>query len=127
MAAHDVSQRMTPQRVAAEQKDVEGEHEGADADAELPSASRRIDEPERLVHVVQEDAEKNQRDVEEIPVDVLKHEGERLLAPVGLPRLPDAARGRVRPKGLVVGAAVVVAGKSKEGGKREDAQGGGEG
>ena len=51
------------------------------------------------------------RDVQEIAVDVLDDEREPALAEVLLARLADGASGRIRPERLVVGAAVVVAGE----------------
>ena len=55
-------------------------------------------------------------------MDVLQHERERVFAPVTVARLTDRARRRIAPEGLVVRAAVVVAGQSKQPGNRQDQQ-----
>src|SRR5688572_14905855 len=126
MTSDQVAQRVTSQRVAAEQDDVEREHERTDADAEFGASGCRINEPQGSVDVVEENAEEDQRDVEEVAMDVLEHQRKRLLAAVRLARLTDAARGRVGPEGLAVRAAVVVTGEPEKRGKGQNDQGGGE-
>src|SRR5262249_7989676 len=66
------------------------------------------------------------RDVQRVPVDVLQNERECLLTPVALAGLPDGTRWWIRPERLVVCAAVVIAGKAEEAGKRKNQQGRGE-
>src|SRR6185503_3146177 len=56
-------------------------------------------------------------------VDVLHDERERLFPAVALARLAHGTRGWVRPEGLVVGAAVVIAGQAEEDGAAEDEEG----
>ena len=53
-SADRVAQRVAAERVAAEQHDVDREHERADADAEVLHA-RGVVEPQRLPHVVREE------------------------------------------------------------------------
>ena len=65
---------------------------------------------------------KMQRQVEEIAVDVLEDQRERVLAAVALARLADGAGRRVGPERLVVGAAVVVAGEAEAARRPEDQQ-----
>ena len=79
LAADEVAQRVAAERVAAEQDDVDGEDERAEADAEVACPSR-VGEPERLPRVVREDDEEDQREVQEVAVDVLQDERERALA-----------------------------------------------
>src|SRR5438552_3745009 len=90
----------------------------ASAAATPPSAitvcalpTRALREPHRLPHVVRQEAEERQREVEEIAVRVLEDQRKRALAEVAGARLADGAVGRVGPEGFVIGAAVVVAGK----------------
>ena len=72
---------------------------------------RRRREPHRLPHVVGEHEEEDDREIEEVAVDVLDDERERVLAEIALARLADGARRRIRPERLVVGAAIVVTGE----------------
>ena len=81
-AADQVAQRVAAEGVAAEQDDVGGQHQGADADAEGGLAGGRIGEPQRLPHVVGEEDQEDQRQVEEVAVDVLEDQRERALAAV---------------------------------------------
>src|ERR1044072_2208572 len=112
--------RVTAERVAGEQNDVDGEDDGAKSDAELFATT--VVEPERLPHVVREEKQKQHRNVHEVAVDVLQNQWKRSLADVALSRLTHGAVRRIRPKRLVVGAAIVVAGESKQAGKRQNDQ-----
>ena len=69
-----------------------------------------------------EDREHGDRQKQHVAMEVLQDERKRVLAPVALARLPDRARRRVHPERLVVGAAVVVAGKPEEAGNRQNQQ-----
>ena len=103
---------MASERVAAQEDEIHGEHDRAEADAEGPP-SGAVGEPHRLPHVVRQHDQEEEREIQEIAVDVLENQRERVLAEVFLPRLADAAGRRVRPERLVVGAAVVVAGETE--------------
>ena len=110
-APDEMPQRVAPQGVAAEQGDVDGEHQRPDPDAERDRARRRVLEPQGVPHVDAQEHEERQREDEEVAVQVLHDERERVLAPVARPRLAHPARRRVVPERLVVGPAVVVAGE----------------
>src|SRR6266513_6537097 len=111
---------MTPESVTAEQNDVHKEDDRAEPDTEVLMASVPIEEPHRLVGVVAEDDQEHERRVQEVAVDVLDHQRQEPLAAITLAGLADGAVRRIRPEALVVGAPVVVAGKSKPRRKRED-------
>ena len=98
------------------------EHERADADAERDRARRRVGEPERLPDVVREHDQEAEREEQQVAMDVLQDQRERVLAPVALARLADRAGWRIGPERLVVGAAVVIAGESEERRDRQDEQ-----
>ena len=115
IAADEVAQRVAAERVAAEQHDVDREHERADADAELLSRPSRRRTSSAFHDVVREDEEEEQRDVQEVAVDVLEDERKRSLAAVALARLADGAVRRIGPERLVVRAAIVVAGEAEAG------------
>src|SRR5262245_14181804 len=66
LAADQVAERMTAEDVGGEQNRVEQEHDGADADAELPVA------PERHVGVVGQDHDEPDRDVHRVAMQGLK-------------------------------------------------------
>src|ERR1700722_14111280 len=103
---------MAAERVGTQQAQVRREDQGPDADAERLAAAR-VREPERVPEVVREHEEERNREVEEIAVDVLEHEREESLAQIRRPRLSNRAVDRVGPHGLVVRAAIVVAGKAE--------------
>ena len=88
-----MAERVAAERVAAEQHDVDGEHERADADAErfLPVAGSV--EPHRLPHVLREHEQEQQREVQEVAMDVLQDQRERVLAEVRLRGSPTAHDG----------------------------------
>ena len=58
-----------------------------------------------------------ERQIQEVAMDVLQDERERVLAPVARSRFTDRARRRIGPERLVVRAAVVVAGEAEAGGE----------
>ena len=103
--------RVAPQRVAAEQDDVRREDERPDPDAERHGPGRRVLEPQGVPDVEAQEHEQREREDEEVAVQVLHDQRERVLAPVARSRLAHAARRRVVPERLVVGAAIVVAGQ----------------
>ena len=109
---------MAAERVAADQHDVDQQHQRADADAELRVARRRVVEAEALHDVDRQKDDEQQREVERVAVQVLDEQRPLGLAAVFVARLADGAGGRVGPERLVVGAAVVVAGHPER--ERED-------
>ena len=119
-AADQMPQRMAAERVAAEQHHVHQQHQRADADAEA------VVEPQRLPHVVRQKHHEQQREIQEVAMDVLQDQREVALAPVVLARLADGAVGRIGPEGFVVGAAIVIAGEAEAAGKRQDEHGRGD-
>src|SRR5581483_4422664 len=76
--------------------------------------------PEGVQSIPAEYHEKNQGEVHEIAVQVLKQKRPVVLAPVALTRLTDGAGGWVRPEGTIICLAVVVAGEAKQAGKCQD-------
>src|SRR5215472_12878201 len=98
-----MTQRVTAQRIAAEQDYVDQQHQCSSADSET------IRELRGLVDVVAEQDEKDQRQVQEVAVNVLDDEWKVPLAEIGFARFADRAVGRIRPKRFVVCAAIIVA------------------
>ena len=113
---------MAAERVSAEEHDVRCEKDRADADAELGRSRRRIREPHRLPRIVREEHDKDQREVQEVAVDVLDDERKRALSAISFSRLADSAARRIGPERLVVCAAIVVAGESESCRERQDDQ-----
>src|SRR4029078_10143454 len=110
---------MAAERVAGEQDDVRRQDERPDANSEMLHSGAVI-EPQRLPHIVREEEEEQQRHVQEVAVNVLQDQRKRSLTEVALAGFADRAVRRIGPERLVVGAAIVVAGESKQSRKRED-------
>ena len=72
-AAHQMSQRMTTEGVRRQQYDVRNQHQCADSEAERLSTGR-IGEPHGLPCVPAEDRDEEERQVEEVPMQVLQDE-----------------------------------------------------
>src|SRR5688500_14491174 len=117
-----MTQRMTSERIPTEEDDIRCEQDRPDAYSELCRARRRVGEPHRFPRIVREKDEKDQREVEEVPVNVLDDERKRIFAKVSFTRLADSAARRVSPERLVVRAAVVVAREAKSCRERQDDQ-----
>src|SRR2546423_7977274 len=117
-----MAQRMAAERVAAEQGDVQGQHQRADADAKDLPARRRVAKPQRQVNVMEQNNQEDQRQVEEVAVNVLNDEREAALAEIGLAWLTDGAGWRVGPEGFVICATIVIAGHAKAARRPEDQQ-----
>ena len=118
-APDQVAQRVAAERVAAEKHDVDRQDQRAQADPELDAAGA-VGEPQRQPHVVGQDHDEDERQVEKVAMHVLHDQRERAFSPVALARFADRARRRVRPERLVVSAAVVVAGEAKAAGGPQD-------
>src|SRR6266403_1323777 len=108
LASGEVAKRMAGKRVEREQRDVEGEDERADTDAEVAA------EKEGANGVVPEKNDEQNRQVKEIAMDILEDKRKSGLAAIVAARgFADGAGGRVQEKRAVVGFAVVVAGGAK--------------
>src|SRR5260370_25790365 len=103
---------VTAQGVAAQQDGVRSEDERANADADRDRVCGGVGEPEGTPHIVGEETEENQSDVQEVAMHVLQDQGERVFAAVVRPGLADGAGWRVRPERLVVSAPVGIAGEA---------------
>src|SRR5216683_817892 len=123
MPSHQVPERMAAKSVTAQQDDVDEQHQGPDAHTKGNGPRRRGFEPERLVDVPGEEHQKQQRQVHEIAMTVLKYQRQASFTPVGLARLADRAGWRIGPESLVVCPAVVVAGEAKSARPPKDQQG----
>src|SRR5262245_16683046 len=108
LSADDVAERMARQGIAAQQRRVEeqDEHPQPDPDA----AARRED---RSHGIDPEEEQRDEREIQEVAVEVLEDEREGRLEAVLLVdgRLPHRAAGRVGEVEAVVGLPVVVAGR----------------
>src|SRR5437016_10718873 len=93
---------MTAESVTAKKDDVDRENDCADANAE-PAI-----EPDRFPNVVEQDQNKNQREIKKVTMNVLHDERERSLAPVCRSWFANGAARRIRPKRFVVRAAIVI-------------------
>src|SRR5687768_11468817 len=103
--------RVAAERIAAEQDHVHYKNDRPDADAESVR---------KMKSVVSEDDDEQKRKIEKVSMNVLDDQWEPALTAVIMSRLADRASGRVRPEGLVVGAAVVVTGESKTARRPQD-------
>src|SRR5262245_41211094 len=72
-AADEMAQRVAAERERRQTHDVDQQDERAEPDPELVPAAVRL-EDERTPGVVPEEAEHDDREVEEVPVRVLQHE-----------------------------------------------------
>src|SRR3954454_1074375 len=107
---------MASERVAAEQDHVHQQHERADVHVEVAV----VPTEEAVPRVFGEQPDKDDRDVEEVAVDVLDDEGEGTFAEVSLARLADGTVRRIGPERFVVSAAVVVTREAKTAGSPQD-------
>src|SRR5262249_12637574 len=120
ISANQVPQRMATKRVARDQDHINGEDQGSDADSKDLPARSRIGKPHRVPNIVREDADEDQRQVEEIAMDILNDQREGALTPIVLTRLAHRAGRGIGPERFVVGPTVVVAGKTEPGGRPND-------
>src|SRR5437773_2363289 len=116
-------QRMTAQRVAAEQDDVHHENDGAETNTEILAAGGAVEEEHRVVRIFGEDDQKNERRVQEVAVNVLNHQRQEALAAIALARFTDGAVRGIGPEALVVRTPIVVARESEPGGEWQNQQG----
>src|ERR1700694_2751806 len=106
---------MTGECVAGEQRGVHREDQRADGNTE------RSSRPERSPDVVPEKKENQQREVQQVAMQILENQWECCLAAIlSAPSFSDGAAGRMERKGAVVRLAVVVAGQTKSARRPED-------
>ena len=106
-AADQVAQRVARQREQRQEGRVDDEDHAPEAE---PRSALRV---ERERRVDPQEEQRDEREVQEVAVEVLEDERERRLHPVALVdgRLTDGAAGRIGEVEAVVGLAVVVAGR----------------
>src|SRR5262249_51553853 len=119
-STNQVPQRMATKRVARDQYHINGEHQGSDADSKDLLPGSWIGKPHPVPNIVREDQDEDQRQVQEIAMDILNDQRERALTPIVRSRFAHRARRGIGPERFVVGPTVVVAGKAKPGGRPND-------
>ena len=107
-----MTQRVTAKCVAAQQDDVQCEHDRSNADSEVPCTGL-IREPHRSPGIVSENKNEKQREVKKVAVDILHDERKGIFAQISLTSLGNGASGWVCPERFVVSAPVVVTGEPK--------------
>src|SRR4051812_42605019 len=109
---------MAGERIQREQDDV-GQH---DERAE-PHSESTLPVKESQVNVVPEEDEEDDREIEEVAVDVLQDERERRLTFIALvTAIIDRAGGRIQKERPIVSLAVVVAGGAESARRAQDQQ-----
>ena len=108
-----------PQRVAAksihrQEKCVQRQHNCPDADAEMFRAGQ-VGEPHPQPRVIRQQDDKEEREVKKVAVHILDDERERAFAEKRFASLADGTVDRVRPKCLVIRAAIIIAGETETG------------
>src|SRR5580658_2211854 len=114
-SADQVTKAVTPERVSAEQKDVEKHDEATDRDVHSVGPT---DDP--LDRVLPENDQEDDGNVQREPVQVLEQQEASLPMVAVRGALSDGASRGVPRKRSVVGLAVVVTGKPKARGSRQD-------
>src|SRR5258707_3171974 len=112
VAADDVPERMTRQRIAGKQNYVHEQDQRANTNAKMSAAWRS--EPKRSDRVIPENEEKDDGDVKKITMQVLQDEGETGFAAIAMrARLAHRASRRIKKESAIVSLPVVVAGGAK--------------
>src|SRR5258708_19140264 len=105
-------ERMTTEGVSTEQDDVESEHHRTDAKPEM-SGTGGIRKPKSAPGIMRQHQNKDQRDIEKIPMNILQNEGERSFARIPKARFPDCTSRWISPEGFVVRSAIIVPGETE--------------
>ena len=112
IAADYVPQRMTRQRIARQQNDVNEQNQRAGADAEV--LARRGVKPKSCERVIPQDDQKNDGDVQKIAMQILQDEWKTRFAAITMRmRFADRSTRRIKKERPVVGLAVVIARRAK--------------
>src|SRR2546427_8443046 len=107
-----MAQRVTRERVAGEQRAVYRQNQRADRDAKCSCR------PQCAPHVVPEKKQNDQREVQQIAMQVLQDQRKCSLAAIIAPRsFGDSAAWRMECERTVVRLAVVVTGQTKSSGR----------
>src|SRR5437016_6610993 len=105
-----MSQRVTTKCITTEQNDIDCENHRPNADAKHIFPCRWIDKPKRFPHVIGEDQNENESEIEKIAVNVLHNQREGTFAYISLSRFADGACRRSSPERFIVGVLVKVPG-----------------
>src|SRR5579863_2067567 len=119
-SANQVTKGMASESVETQQNRIGDQYQRTDADTEGLAAGAVP--PEGLPAVVSQDDDEGDREIQEVAMDVLENQREATLAPIGFARLANRACGWVCPEGLVISAAVVIAGEAEQARERQDQQ-----
>src|SRR6266550_7613892 len=110
-----MTQRVAGEKVQRQENDIDQQDDGTDAHTES------VFEEEAVYRVVPEKGQKDDRQVHEISMRVLKNKGKLSFAPVTATRFfRDCAASGIEKKGTVVGFAIVVAGHAETKRPRQD-------
>src|SRR5262249_36458079 len=119
--AGQVAERVARERVQGQEEGIAGQDERSDADPEPAGPAAGMD------HVDRQDDQEDERQVEEVAMEVLDREPPRFALvrrpapqPAERPGLAHAATDRVEEEGPVIGLAVVVARDPEAPGRPED-------
>src|SRR5947209_16944222 len=107
-------ERVATKSVAAEQVDVHDQDQRSNTNAEAAI------KPKCFPNVVSEDDDEEQRDVHEIPVNILHDQRERPFPEIRFARLAYRAGRWVRPESFVVGASIIITGQPKTAGRPQN-------
>src|ERR1043166_996987 len=122
--ADEMTEGVASERVTAEEHDVDGQHQRADAEAKFFCAGNGIGKPQRFPNVRSQQQNKNESNVKKVAMDVLHDQRKRFFAQIFFARFADGARGRVGPERFVISAAIIITGETKAARRPEDEQGG---
>src|SRR5580700_9725649 len=101
-----MAERMAAKGVTAQQHYVEGEHYRTDPKTEMPGA-RCVSEPKPAPSVMRQNQNKDDRDVEKVPMDILQDQRKRGFPWVPKPRFTDRTSRRIGPERLVIRASII--------------------
>ena len=108
-STYQVPKRMASKRVSTKQEHVQAKHDCAHPDAKLVIGSLSIFlKPKSAPRVPAQEAKKQQCEIQEVAMDVLNDEGERVFAAIAFSRFTDSTGWRVGPESFVVSPAVVI-------------------
>ena len=94
-----------------------------------PTATPKVDaaggvgKPERKPRIITKNENENDRQVEEVTMNILEDQREVAFPKIRLPRLAHRAIHRVHPERLIISAAIIIAGKAESGGNPHDQEG----
>src|SRR5688572_8836616 len=103
---------MTSKCISSKQRSIQGQYQRPHSYSKCLFSCQGIREPHRFPCIIGKNDNKENGQVQKVPVDVLHNQGKRVFTPVFFARLRNCTGWWISPKGFIICTSIVIAGKA---------------